>query len=199
MRSVENPNFGAESKKTHYAYEEYLALEQSDNIRYEYYNGEVFAMAGGTQAHNIISQNFILLLTQLLSSECISFIGDIKVEIQSKYHYLYPDVVVTCDPADIAQEKTSISAPTLVIEVLSKSTQYVDKDAKKQSYMRLPTLEYYMLVAQDKVVIELYSRHKDFWTYKTYDDPMQVIELPKLHLSLKVSDIYRRIKFDQTK
>lgn len=186
----------AKPKQTYYTYEAYLDLEQEEGLRYEYHNGEVFAMAGGTQAHNRICQNFILQLSQSLAHHCETFFSDIKVEIQSKYHYLYPDVVVTCDPDDIAQQKTSVNAPTLVIEVLSKSTQQVDKDAQKQAYMRLPALEYYMLVAQDKTRVELYSRHLDFWTYKTYEAPDQVIELPKLNLRLKVADIYQRIHFD---
>ncbi|WP_045114822.1 Uma2 family endonuclease [Microscilla marina] len=187
----------AEPLKTHYTYEEYLELEQTEGIRYEYYQGEIFAMAGSTKRHNRISRNTLFLFEQSLNDNCEAFIGDVKVEINQHKHYVYPDVVVTCDANDVANDQeVYVKHPSLVVEVLSKSTQGYDKNEKQKAYMRLPSLEYYMLIEQNTCEIELYSRQKDLWSYALYNDPNQVIALPKLNLSLKVSDVYKRVKFD---
>lgn len=186
----------AEPIKTHCSYEEYLALEQQDGVRYEYYRGEVFAMAGGTKRHNRISKNMVAALDSLLSNDCESFIGDVKVEIFPEGYYVYPDIAVTCDPQDLENDqKDFIQHPSLIIEVLSKSTQHDDLDNKKDAYLRLPYLEYYVLVSQEQCLIRLCERQKDFWAYKSYDSPDQSIAFPKLNLTLKVSDIYKRVDF----
>ncbi|WP_299455871.1 Uma2 family endonuclease [uncultured Microscilla sp.] len=187
----------AEPLKTHYTYEEYLELEQTEGIRYEYYQGEVFAMAGSTKRHNRISRNTLFLFEQSLNAHCEVFIGDVKVEIDQHKHYVYPDVVVTCNADDVENDQeVSVKHPSLVIEVLSKSTQGYDKNEKQKAYMRLLSLEYYMLIEQNTCEIELYSRQKGLWSYAFYNEPNQIIALPKLDLSLKVSDIYKRVKFD---
>ncbi|EAY30680.1 Uma2 family endonuclease, partial [Microscilla marina] len=104
---------------------------------------------------------------------------------------------VTCDANDVENDQeVYVKHPSLVAEVLSKSTQGYDKNEKQKAYMRLPSLEYYMLIEQNTCEIELYSRQKDLWSYTLYNAPNQVIALPKLNLSLKVSDIYKRVKFD---
>lgn len=183
--------------KTHYSYEEYLALEQADNIRYEYYQGEVFAMAGGTKRHNRIVRNLSTTLEQLLQSTCETFTGDVKIEMHSHSHYVYPDVVVTCDPQDLEDDTEAfIQAPTLIIEVLSKSTQSYDLGPKKDAYMRLPSLEYYVLVAQNEYKVDVYERRQGFWAYTTYNEPTQPITFTKLNLTLKVSQIYQRVAFE---
>ncbi|OJJ18876.1 hypothetical protein BKI52_25235 [marine bacterium AO1-C] len=190
----------AEPVKTHYSYEEYLALEQQDGIRYEYYQGEVFAMAGGTKRHNRISKNLVTALDSSLGDDCESFIGYVKVEIFSQGYYVYPDVVVTCDPQDLEDDqKAFIRNPSLIIEVLSKSTQNYGKEHKKDAYMRLPALEYYVLVSQEQCLVKLYERRQDFWAYTFYDDANQSITFPKLNLTLKVGDIYKRVNFEKPK
>ncbi|WP_299455869.1 Uma2 family endonuclease [uncultured Microscilla sp.] len=187
----------AEPLKTHYTYEEYLELEQTEGIRYEYYQGEVFAMAGSTKRHGQISFNTQKLIDNEMSDDCRVYSGDVKVEIDQHKHYVYPDVVVTCNADDVENDQeVSVKHPSLVVEVLSKSTQGYDKNEKQKAYMRLPSLEYYMLIEQNTCEIELYSRQKDLWSYAFYNDPNQIIALPKLNLSLKVSDIYKRVKFD---
>lgn len=187
----------AEPIKTHYTYEEYLALEQTEGVRYEYYQGEVFAMAGSTKRHNQIAGNIYVWLTTSLPDECRVYSGDVKVEIDQQRHYVYPDLVVTCNADDVANDQEAlVKHPSLVVEVLSKSTQGYDKNEKQKAYMRLPSLEYYMLVEQNTCEVELYSRQKNLWSYALYNEPNQMISLPKLNLSLTVSEVYKRVKFD---
>ena len=186
----------AEEKKDIYTYEEYLVLEQQDHIRYEFFHGEVFAMAGGTKRHNQISLNMQRALDDLMPDDCRAYIGDVKVEIHSLMHYVYPDVVFTCNTEDLEDElEAKVKAPTLIIEVLSKSTRGYDQDEKKAVYMRLPSLLYYVLVDQYKCYIEVYERLKDSWNYKIYDHLDDTIGFTQLDLKVPVAEIYRRVKF----
>lgn len=182
--------------QTHYSYQEYLELEQTDDTRYEYYHGEVFAMSGGTINHNRIANNTHHLIDNLISNNCDVFTGDVKVEILANTHYVYPDVVYTCDANDLADgQDHKISAPSLVVEVLSKSTRQYDKDQKQNTYMRLPSLRYYILIDQYKYHVEVYERQEGFWKYTTYQQPEEVILLAQLNMRLAVKDIYRKVKF----
>ncbi|HAS40469.1 MAG TPA: Uma2 family endonuclease [Microscillaceae bacterium] len=186
----------AKEKKDIYTYEEYLVLEQQDQIRYEFFHGEVFAMAGGTKDHNRIANNMHHYVDNLLSDSCDIFTGDVKIEINHLLHYIYPDVVLTCDPKDLKDGKDhKILYPALIIEVLSKSTRGYDQDEKKAAYMRLPSLLYYVLVDQYKCYIEVYERLKDSWNYKIYDHLDDTIGFTQLDLKVPISEIYRRVKF----
>ena len=186
----------AKPQQTHYSYQEYLDLEQADDIRYEYYQGEVFAMSGGTINHNQISINTQRIIDDAMPDDCRAFIGDVKVEILANTHYVYPDVVYTCDANDLADgQDHKISAPSLVVEVLSKSTRQYDKDQKQNTYMRLPSLRYYILIDQYKYHVEVYERQEGFWKYTTYQTPEDVISLTQLGMHLAVKDIYRKVKF----
>ncbi|EAY30662.1 Uma2 family endonuclease [Microscilla marina] len=186
----------AKPKQTHYSYPEYLDLEQTDGTRYEYYHGEVFAMSGGTINHNRIANNTHHLIDNLISDDCDVFTGDIKVEILANTHYVYPDVVYTCAPKDLEDgQDHKITSPSLVVEVLSKSTRQYDKDQKQNTYMRIPSLRYYILIDQYKYFVEVYERQEGFWKYTTYQQPEDTITLVQLNLHLTVKDIYRKVKF----
>lgn len=183
--------------KTYYTYEEYLALEQTEGIRYEYFQGEAFAMAGGTKRHDQIAGNLYFWARTSLSNTCRIYSSDVKIEIHSQSHYVYPDLAITCDPKDLDNDKDAfLNYPSLVVEVLPKSTRNYDKDQKKNAYMRLPSLEYYLLIEQDKCEVELYERHKDFWAYTQYTKPEQTIKFPKLNLSITLKEIYELVNLD---
>lgn len=185
----------AKQKEEQYTYEEYLALEQQDHIRYEYYRGEVFAMAGGTKRHNQISLNTQRIIDNLTPDDCRTYMGDVKVEIDSLTHYIYPDVVFTCDSEDVSDElESKIKAPSLIVEVLSKSTRGYDQDEKQAAYLRLPSLLYYVLVDQYKYDIQVYERLTDSWNYKIYQNLDDVIKFPQIGLQIPVSEIYRKVK-----
>lgn len=140
--------------------EEYLQLEQTSEIRHEYLGGQIFAMVGASEEHNLITTNIIALLRpHLRGSSCRAFVSDmkVKIEIEKADIFYYPDIIVTCDPQD--NERYFKTRPSLIIEVLSPSTEITDRREKFLHYQTLENLQEYVLVSQDEIKVEVY--HKD--------------------------------------
>ncbi len=136
--------------------EEYLQLEQTSEIRHEYLGGQVFAMSGGSKEHNTITLNIASRVrSHLRGGSCSVFMADMKVRIQlasqRKSIFYYPDVIVTCDPDD--QDRFFLNYPCLIIEVLSPSTETIDRREKLLNYQTLESLQEYVLVSQDKIQV----------------------------------------------
>jgi Uma2 family endonuclease len=112
-------------EKKYYTYEQYLLLEQETGVRHEYYKGEVFAMAGGTKRHNRLTTKIFRLFDDIFSNKgCETYVSDVKLELAHLDHYVYPDVIVTCHPEDLANdEMVYVNHPNILVEILSKSTQ----------------------------------------------------------------------------
>ncbi|MBD2141709.1 Uma2 family endonuclease [Anabaena sp. FACHB-1250] len=135
---------------------EYLEWEEKQDIKYEYINGEVFAMTGGTIPHNDIAFNLASgLKNHLKGSKCRVNIADAKVGISENGPFTYPDVVVSCHPKDKKALKF-IQFPSLVVEVLSPSTEAYDRGGKFQLYRQIPTLQEYVLISVDKVGLDCF-------------------------------------------
>ncbi|MBE9219467.1 Uma2 family endonuclease [Dolichospermum flos-aquae] len=135
---------------------EYLEWEEQQDIKYEYINGEVFAMTGGTIPHNDIAFNLASgLKNHLKGSKCRVNIADAKVGISENGPFTYPDVVVSCHPKDKKALKF-IQFPSLVVEVLSPSTEAYDRGGKFQLYRQIPTLQEYVLISADKVGLDCF-------------------------------------------
>ena len=139
-----------------YTVEEYFALEETSDIRHEYYHGEIFPLdtpesrAGGTKRHNLLVQNCGLALrTALRGRGCAIFAENVRVAVDENEHYNYPDVVVSCAPADKADPRT-VHQPVLIIEVLSASTEARDRGWKFQQYQQLASLQHYLLISQKR-------------------------------------------------
>ncbi len=143
--------------------EEYFHLEENDpDTRYEYIDGHVYAMAGGTANHDTIKSNLQRILWSLLrGGPCRVYSSDMKVFI-SETRYFHPDVIVTCDPGDRGTVQ-AIQSPRLVVEVLSPSTELTDRTWKLQNYRTHPTIEEYMLVDAKSLKIEIYHKEKNKW------------------------------------
>ncbi len=185
----------AEPEKTHYTYEEYLELENLSEIRHEYYHGEVFAMAGGTIRHNDILRNLIIGINPLLKNKkCKLNFESARTQIKDKTHYVYPDIVISCENAEY--DKTTIKYPTVIIEILSDSTELYDRTDKFNAYRQILTLEHYVLITQKKCTVECYTRNGNEWIYKIYESMTDFLELTKLDIKLKLSEIYENIEFD---
>ena len=138
-----------------YTFEECLKLEEQEHTRYEYYDGEVFAMAGGTLNHSSISGNINNAFdTGLSAAGCRSFQADAKVQLRNGSSYVYPDVVLTCDAEDINAEQF-VKHPMLIVEVLSPSTESHDRNIKWHQYRRIPSLRYFLFVSQQMPFVEL--------------------------------------------
>ncbi|OJJ22588.1 hypothetical protein BKI52_07875 [marine bacterium AO1-C] len=185
-------------QKNIYSIEEYLELEEESQIRYEFYQGEVFAMAGATVTHNEITFNITSILKRK-ASKCRTFMENVKLEILKDTFYAYPDVMVTCDARDL-EDKLTQRFPILIAEVLSKSTQSTDRVTKLRRYRQIPTLRYYLLVDQYEHRAELYTyqdKQKNTWLYQDFNDLEEEVSFPELNLTIKLSEIYQGVTLTQ--
>jgi Uma2 family endonuclease len=163
--------------------DDYLALEAASPIRHEYVGGEIYAMTGGSLRHNVIAGNlFALLRSCLRGTSCRAFVADAKLRIARSGAFYYPDVMVTCDPRHltIGDDDQVVEAPKVLIEVLSTSTEGIDRREKLIAYRGIPALEEYVLVAQDEARIEIHRRHGDIgWEIVTLTpgDPVELRSL----------------------
>ncbi len=175
---------------------EYLEAEAKSEFRHEYVGGEVFAMAGASRKHNLIAGNiYSRLRSHLRGGGCDAFMSDMKVklksEIKKKSIFYYPDVVVSCELQ--TQDQFVLNSPSLIVEVLSPSTEVIDKREKLQNYQTILSLQEYVLVAQDQVHMEIYRRiDEENWTRETLgrEDKLQ---LDSVNLTLPVMDIYEDV------
>ncbi|SMF93435.1 Endonuclease, Uma2 family (restriction endonuclease fold) [Methylomagnum ishizawai] len=171
---------------------EYLALEAQSRVRHEYVDGQVYAMAGGSQRHNRIALNVASsLLSALRGKPYRVFMSDVKLKIARDNAYYYPDVMVACGAAErIAGDENSLDDPVLVVEVLSPSTETTDRREKLAAYRRLPTVQEYVLVNQDSQQVEIYRREGDIgWVYLSYEAG-ETVELKSVGLDMPIAAWY---------
>jgi Uma2 family endonuclease len=174
--------------------EEYLELEQNSEIRHEYVDGEVFAMAGASEEHNLIVTNLIALLRpHLRGTPCRTFASDmkVKVKVQKADIFYYPDVLVTCDPND--NEKYFKTSPKLIVEVLSNSTKTIDKREKRLNYQNIKSLQEYVLIYQDEIKVEVYRKdNQGNWLMQILgkDDELH---LDSIDLTLTMAEVYEDV------
>jgi len=179
---------------------EYLVLERSAEIKGEYFDGEIFAMAGASREHNLIVANLLGELRQRLrNGPCEVYPSDMRVKVDLTGLYTYPDVVVVCDkPQFEDQHGDTLLNPTLLIEVLSESTEKYDRGKKSSHYRRLPSLQEYLLVSQDEPHIEHYARQdNDHWLLTEATGTDTNIELPALQATVELSEVYARLTFEK--
>lgn len=140
--------------------EEYLNREEKSKVRHEFIDGQIFAMSGSTEAHNVICGNlFAIIHAHLRGSGCRAFINDMKVHIKTARSFYYPDIMVTCEPFEA--KSVFKYHPCLIVEVLSPSTKQVDRREKLVAYRQLGSLHEYLLVHQDRKKIEFYQKVSD--------------------------------------
>jgi Uma2 family endonuclease len=141
--------------------DDYLLWEASQTERHEYFQGEVFAMAGGTLNHNAVSGNaYMALRNHLKGSLCSVYITDVRVQVDAVDAYFYPDVVVTCQPKGSADgQSITVQSPVLIVEVLSDSTASWDRGGKFAAYRQLPSLQEYVLLDPQAQTVDVYRRN----------------------------------------
>jgi Uncharacterized protein conserved in cyanobacteria len=149
--------------KIRYTPEEYLALERASAYKSEYYDGEVFAMSGASRRHVLIVTNLVTqLATQLKKRACEVYSADMRLKIEITRAYTYPDVIVVCgEPQFSDKQKDTLINPTVIIEVLSESTQGYDRGGKFEQYRTLESFKEYLLISQDKPHVEHFVRQAD--------------------------------------
>lgn len=177
--------------------EEYLALDRAAEFRSEFLDGEIVAMSGGSARHARLAAHLMgQLYGALLGSECEAFGSDFRVRISPRM-YTYPDVIVVCGKLILADERQDVLLnPKVIFEVLSPSTENYDRGVKSQHYRGVASLQDYILVAQDKVRIEQFTRGAaNTWTLHDYQRPEHVLLIPSIGVSLPLAGIYDRIEF----
>lgn len=183
--------------KTLLTEEEYLAIERQAEFRSEFYNGEMFALAGATRRHNRIVTNLVTALdNQLRERPCNVYSSDLRVRIQSTGLFTYPDVVVTCGEEMFVDDGQSdiLVNPTVVIEVLSDSTEAYDRGKKFEQYQSVESLTAYILIAQHSARIEQYVRQESgrLWTYSEAHEIGETIRIEAIACDLKLADVYSK-------
>lgn len=172
---------------------EYLALEARSPVRHEYVAGEIFAMTGASIRHNIIALNLATALrTHLRGTPCRTLMEGVKLRLKKERSYFYPDVMVTCEARLLELDANTqiVEDPVLLIEVLSPTTEGIDRREKLRAYRTLPSLKEYALVSQDECRVDLYRRRGDIgWDIINFE-PGDQVELASVELILPIADIY---------
>jgi Uma2 family endonuclease len=168
--------------------EEYLAFERSSPVRHEYASGLVFAMAGSSAAHNRLALNLAsALVSATRGGPCETYMSDVKLQVAEELFY-YPDVFVTCDPRDA--DPYYKRGATVIVEVLSPSTEAIDRGEKWHNYQHVPSLAAYVLVSQDSRRVEVYRRDGARWIYEELQRDADVLRLSQPAVAVPLSAIY---------
>lgn len=176
--------------------EEYLERERAAETKSEYHDGAIVAMVGGTARHNQVTGNIYRHLgNQLEGGPCRIYINDVKVRIPAANFYTYPDVFVVCGEEQFLDDRRdTLLNSTLIVEVLSPSTEAYDRGRKFAAYRTLPSLRDYVLAAQDEPRLERFTRQESgLWVLSEHTGLDAVIELPSIGCSLALQDVYRGV------
>lgn len=185
--------------KTEYTREEYLAIEDQADYKSEYCQGEIFAMAGGSRNHSVICVNVIRRLSEAVDDkDCLVFDGNMKLDIREADVILYPDSMVVCGEAEFYENRTdAVRNPTLIVEVISPSTESFDRGKKFQLYQRIPSFQEYLLISQDSPTVERFFKHaENSWLYSVINGLDGSVVIQSIDCELTLDHIYRKVLFD---
>lgn len=174
--------------------DEYLAFERASEEKHEYIDGEIFAMSGARRAHSRLSVRLAVLLELAIGRRCEVYNNDMRVYMPLSRRYVYPDASVVCGrPQFKDKELDTLVNPRVIVEVLSQSTEDYDREDKFTHYKTIPTLAHYVLVAQDKPLVEVFTRQADgWWTCVAYEAG-QKIALTAIECEIEVDQIYANV------
>ncbi|MCK9209412.1 MAG: Uma2 family endonuclease [Ignavibacteriaceae bacterium] len=185
-------------KKTFITPEEYLEIERKAGFKSEYFNGEMFALAGAGKTHNKISSNLIINIgAHLKNKSCLIYGSDMKVKIKSSGLYTYPDISVVCGDEKFEDDESDILLnPKLVIEILSESTESYDRGKKFEHYRTLESLQEYVLVSQEKPKVEQFLKQPDDkWLYSEVNGIDSIVPLSSIECEIDLKEIYHKVEF----
>lgn len=177
---------------------EYLAFERQSDLRHEYINGEVIAMAGASRAHSLIKGNLMgIFKNQLRGQGCEVHDSDFRVKVEATGLLTYPDLSVVCGEVILADGIfDTLINPVVIVEVLSPSTRRYDRTEKFSDYRKIPSFKEYILVAQDKAHIERYLRREDgVWELTEVEGFDSKLSLNSISMTLSLADVYEQVKF----
>lgn len=187
----------ASPKRQQMTAEEYLEWESCQELRYEYCDGEVFAMSGGTKDHDKIAFNLRRALSDRVNEQNCDMTGsDVKVMVQQGRFYRYPDLVVSCDERDKSND-TFYEFPKLIVEVLSSNTEVVDRNKKFQEYIEIPTLQECVLVSANQLQVECFRRGEGcMWLYSAYKAG-EIVRIESMGVDFPIEQTYQNVRFTQ--
>src|SRR5579859_1008842 len=183
-----------------YTPEEYLAHERQAAYKSEYLAGQIVAMSGVSWEHSLITGNLLTVLHgQLRDRPCTVHASDLRVKVRAHGMYTYPDLVVVCGAPQFEDAHVdTLLNPTIIVEVLSPSTEAYDRGAKFGYYRALPSLQEYLLVAQDQMLLEHYRRADASWVLTATTDSAAVVRLPAIGCDLPLAEVYRKVNWPAT-
>jgi Uma2 family endonuclease len=184
------------AQKQYFTVEEYLDIERQAQYKSEYYNGDIFAMAGGSPKHSAICVNLTRRISESLDNkDCLTFDSNLKLEIPKFNAYVYPDVMVVCGDVELSEMGNDIiTNPVLIVEILSQSTESYDRIKKFEYYRTLPTVKEYALVSQDEPKIEIYLRKNEtIWVYSEIAGIDKAVLLKSIDCELALREIYQKV------
>jgi Uma2 family endonuclease len=182
----------ASAHPTHYTLDEYLSFEASSNVKHEYLDGKIYAMAGGSPEHAALAAAVIgLLFPQLRSGRCRALDADLRVRVPATGLLTYPDVTVVCGPREVdAKDPLAVNNPTLIVEVLSPSTEEYDRGEKFKHYEQLPSLRQYVLVSTaNERGVEVRTRTERGWSLTVLRDG-EIAKLESIGATMDVRELY---------
>ena len=179
--------------------EEYLAIERRAEYKSEYYDGEMFALAGASEKHNLITLNIASTIHAALKEKpCKAYASDMRVRVPVVGLYTYPDIAVVCGKAEFDDAiKDTLLNPVLIIEVLSESTEAYDRGKKFEYYRMIPSLREYVLVAQDRRCVEVFTREDFRWIFTEAGRERDYVELSSIGWTLLLPDVYSKVEFEE--
>ena len=185
------PEYRSEEEPFFVSWEEYLAFEEQSPYRHEFINGTVHAMSGASLAHNEIAQELVVAFrAHLRGGPCKPFFLEAKLEIRTGRDLImyYPDAMVSCRPEDRTEQV--VRNPKLVVEILSKSTQHIDRREKAMVYQRIESIEEYVLIAQNQPKVIVHRRAEN-WRPTVYTEAAAAVDFRSIGLSVPLEQIYR--------
>lgn len=180
---------------TQYSAQEYLEMERRADYKSEFFEGEIFAMTGASRKHNLIAMNIGAGFHQQLRQRgCETYMNDMRVRVSPTGLYTYPDIIIVCGPPDFDDEqKDTLLNPTVIVEVLSASTESYDRGRKFEHYRSLACFQEYLLVHQDRLYVEHYIRQdNNTWLFSEYRNPDDIIRIDAADCCLNLEEVYER-------
>ncbi|MGE0127715.1 MAG: Uma2 family endonuclease [Blastocatellales bacterium] len=189
--------------KPRLTFDDYLEIESKAEFKSEFVNGWMYAMAGASPEHNQIVANVIVELgVQLKKRPCVVYPSDMPLKVEKWEHGRYPDVTVVCGEPQFHKGKylKALLNPTVLVEVLSTSTKDIDRNDKAEEYRTIPSLQEYLLIAQDRCHVEHYVRQGDNqWLLTEFNSLQDATVLPSINCRLAMSEVYDKVEWPEEK